>query len=30
MNAVIAMADHDRRSGTPAYKGVPVRVYPSA
>jgi molybdopterin-dependent oxidoreductase alpha subunit len=30
MNAVIAMADHDRRSGTPAYKGVPVRVLRSA
>ncbi|WP_377298691.1 FdhF/YdeP family oxidoreductase [Rhizobium sp. SGZ-381] len=26
MNAVIAMTDHDKRSGTPAYKGVPVKV----
>jgi molybdopterin-dependent oxidoreductase alpha subunit len=26
MNRVIALADHDRRSGTPAYKGVPVKV----
>ena len=26
MNRVIALADYDHRSGTPAYKGVPVRV----
>jgi len=26
MNRVIALADYDRKSGTPAYKGVPVRV----
>jgi molybdopterin-dependent oxidoreductase alpha subunit len=26
MNKVIALADHDRRSGTPAYKGIPVRI----
>jgi molybdopterin-dependent oxidoreductase alpha subunit len=30
MNAVIALGDHDVRSGTPAYKGVPVRVVGSA
>ena len=26
MNRIIALADYDHRSGTPAYKGVPVRV----
>ncbi|MDQ0390894.1 FdhF/YdeP family oxidoreductase [Labrys monachus] len=26
MNKVIALTDYDRRSGTPAYKGVPVKV----
>jgi molybdopterin-dependent oxidoreductase alpha subunit len=26
MNQVIALADYDRRSGTPAYKGVPVKI----
>ena len=26
MNRVIALSDHDRKSGTPAYKGVPVTV----
>lgn len=26
MNQVIALADYDRKSGTPAYKGVPVRI----
>lgn len=26
MNALIALSDHDRRSGTPAYKGIPVRI----
>ena len=30
MNQVIALADYDKRSGTPAYKGVPVRVRRSA
>jgi anaerobic selenocysteine-containing dehydrogenase len=25
-NGLIALADHDKRSGTPAYKSVPVRV----
>jgi molybdopterin-dependent oxidoreductase alpha subunit len=30
MNAVIALGDHDALSGTPAYKGVPVRVVGSA
>ncbi len=30
MNKVIALSDFDRRSGTPAYKGVPVRVRTSA
>ncbi|CAH0342927.1 FdhF/YdeP family oxidoreductase [Rhizobium sp. CECT 9324] len=26
MNKVIALADYDRKSGTPAYKGVPVTI----
>jgi anaerobic selenocysteine-containing dehydrogenase len=26
MNKVIALGDYDRRSGTPAYKGIPVRI----
>ncbi|MFP3546935.1 FdhF/YdeP family oxidoreductase [Rhizobium sp. SIMBA_035] len=26
MNRVIALTDYDRKSGTPAYKGVPVRI----
>lgn len=26
MNKVIALADYDQRSGTPAYKGVPVKI----
>ncbi|MDR7144819.1 FdhF/YdeP family oxidoreductase [Rhizobium sp. BE258] len=26
MNKVIALADYDRKSGTPAYKGIPVRI----
>lgn len=26
MNAVIAFGDHDNRSGTPSYKGAPVKV----
>ena len=26
MNQVIALADYDRKSGTPAYKGVPVKI----
>ena len=30
MNQVIALADYDRKSGTPAYKGVPVRIRKSA
>lgn len=30
MNRVIALADYDRKSGTPAYKGVPVKVLKSA
>ncbi|MBX5167814.1 MULTISPECIES: FdhF/YdeP family oxidoreductase [unclassified Rhizobium] len=30
MNRVIALADYDRKSGTPAYKGVPVKVQKSA
>ncbi|WP_276122525.1 FdhF/YdeP family oxidoreductase [Pararhizobium qamdonense] len=30
MNQVIALADYDRKSGTPAYKGVPVRIRGSA
>jgi formylmethanofuran dehydrogenase subunit D len=30
MNRVIALGDYDRRSGTPAYKGVPVKVQKSA
>ena len=25
-NALIALESHDRRSGTPAYKSVPVRI----
>ena len=29
-NGLIALANHDRRSGTPAYKGVAVRVQPAA
>jgi molybdopterin-dependent oxidoreductase alpha subunit len=29
-NALIALAAHDNRSGTPAYKGVPIRVARSA
>ncbi|MBX3485352.1 FdhF/YdeP family oxidoreductase [Phenylobacterium sp.] len=28
-NGLVALADHDRRSGTPAYKSVPVRLAPS-
>lgn len=28
MNRVIALGDLDRRSGTPAYKGVPVKIGP--
>jgi len=27
MNAVVALDDFDRKSGTPAYKGVPVKVF---
>ncbi len=30
MNHVIALSDYDRKSGTPAYKGVPVRIRGSA
>ncbi|WP_275785429.1 FdhF/YdeP family oxidoreductase [Pararhizobium gei] len=30
MNRVIALADYDKRSGTPAYKGVPVKIRRSA
>ncbi|MBY2993997.1 FdhF/YdeP family oxidoreductase [Rhizobium leguminosarum] len=30
MNRVIALGDYDRKSGTPAYKGVPVKVQKSA
>ncbi|WP_037087791.1 FdhF/YdeP family oxidoreductase [Neorhizobium vignae] len=30
MNQVIALADYDKKSGTPAYKGVPVRIRRSA
>lgn len=30
MNQVIALSDYDRKSGTPAYKGVPVRIRRSA
>ncbi len=30
MNKVIALADIDKRSGTPAYKGVPVRIVRSS
>ncbi len=26
MNAVVALSDHDRKSGTPGYKSVPVKV----
>jgi formylmethanofuran dehydrogenase subunit D len=26
MNAVVALSDYDQKSGTPAYKGVPVRI----
>jgi len=26
LNRVVALAEHDHRSGTPAYKGVPVRI----
>jgi anaerobic selenocysteine-containing dehydrogenase len=29
-NALIALESHDRRSGTPAYKSVPVRITASA
>ena len=29
MNVLVALGDHDPKSGTPAYKGVPVRVIPS-
>jgi molybdopterin-dependent oxidoreductase alpha subunit len=29
MNVLVALGDHDPKSGTPAYKGVPVRVTPS-
>jgi anaerobic selenocysteine-containing dehydrogenase len=25
-NGLVALEDHDRRSGTPAYKSVPVRI----
>ncbi|AQZ52231.1 putative oxidoreductase [Martelella mediterranea DSM 17316] len=30
MNAVVAIGHYDRLSGTPAYKGVPVRIVRSA
>ncbi len=30
MNAVVALNDYDRKSGTPAYKGVPVTIVRSA
>lgn len=29
MNVLVALGDHDPKSGTPAYKGVPVKVTPS-
>jgi molybdopterin-dependent oxidoreductase alpha subunit len=29
-NILVALADHDKRSGTPAYKSVPVRVQAAA
>lgn len=29
-NGLVALADHDARSGTPAYKSVPVRLAPGA
>jgi molybdopterin-dependent oxidoreductase alpha subunit len=29
-NSLVALANHDRRSGTPAYKSVPVRVHAAA
>jgi len=29
MNAVVALSHYDQRSGTPAYKGVPVRIVPT-
>ena len=30
MNALVALAHHDRRSGTPSYKSVPVRIRAAA
>ena len=26
MNAIVALSHYDRKSGTPAYKGVPVKI----
>jgi molybdopterin-dependent oxidoreductase alpha subunit len=30
MNALVALAHYDRRSGTPSYKSIPVRIKPTA
>ncbi|MNF11806.1 hypothetical protein D3C80_2131110 [compost metagenome] len=29
MNAVVALTHYDHKSGTPAYKGVPVKIFRS-